>query len=588
MGPGPGEIRDSTLVAGGLAGVRSLPGSGRLIFPAGTAIESLEPDPRRFAVEGADHSRLGEIVTGDSAEVALDLVPAQPRSRHRSRERVDVIVPAMNLSLSHHPTALGWFDDDDAPTRVDLQSCIHCGLCLTACPTYRTLKIEPDSPRGRLYLMRGLAEGRIEPHDPLVEHLDNCLDCRACETVCPAGVPYSRLLEQTRGQINRRVRGTRGSGSRTPMRMLGEWVLRSVLPHTARTHFAASLLRLGQRGPLAALLRVPAIRRLLPRFAAQGLEMTPDIAPRRERALERVATELPPGARLETRADALVFRPAGVPKLRVAFHTSCVMEPLFPHIHRESVRLMVLAGCEVRVPRAQTCCGALHAHAGLRADAKQLARRNVAAFAAAGSGGAAVTAANHSPADVIVSHSAGCGAALREAGHLLEHDPLAAEALAFSARVRDVSEVLAEVGLPVPPGPMSARNSSRAAGTDAGAADRPLRVTYHDACHLAHAQKVREAPRRLLRALPGVEFVELPNSDWCCGSAGIYNLTHPDMADQQLGPKLDAVARVAPDVVVASNPGCLLHMKRGAVARGERAELLHLVELLGRVYPASG
>jgi glycolate oxidase iron-sulfur subunit len=340
------------------------------------------------------------------------------------------------------------------------------------------------------------------------------------------------------------------------MRMLGEWVLRSVLPFPARTHFAATLLGLGQRGPMAALLRVPGVRRMLPRFASQGLEMTPEIAPRGERSLENVATELPAGARLERHAEGLVFHPAGTPRKRVAFHTSCVMEALFPRIHRETVRLMVLAGIEVRVPRGQTCCGALQAHAGLRDDAKRLARRNVEAF-----GG---------EADAIVSHSAGCGAALREAGHLLEHEVVAEAAVAFSAKVRDVSEVLAEVGLPEPP-------TSTA---------RRLRVTYHDACHLAHAQKVREAPRRLLRALPGVEFVELPNADWCCGSAGIYNLTHPDMADRQLGPKLSTIAQVEPDVVVASNPGCLLHMKRGAAARGERAELLHLVELLGRAYPA--
>jgi glycolate oxidase iron-sulfur subunit len=450
---------------------------------------------------------------------------------------------------------LGWFDAQDPPLHSELETCIHCGLCLTACPTYRTLKIEPDSPRGRLYLMRGLSEGRIAPDDPLVTHLDNCLDCRACETVCPAGVPYGRLLEQTRGQLHRRAPRERGFGS--PLRALGEFVLRSVLPNRARTDFAADLLRVGQVGPIGALMRLPLVRRMMPRFAAQGLEMTPDIAPRHDRRLERVAEQLPAGARMESREDALVFHPAGAPKRRVAFHTSCVMEPLFPAIHRETVRLLVLAGCEVTVPRAQTCCGALHAHAGLRDEAKELARRNVAAF---GEG-----------FDAIVSHSAGCGAALREAGHLREHDADAEEALAFSSKVRDVSEVLAEVGLPAATAPPNAR---------------PLRVTYHDACHLAHAQRVREAPRRLLRALPGIEFVELPNSDWCCGSAGIYNLTHPDMADAQLGPKLDSIARVAPDVVVASNPGCLLHMKRGATARGERAELLHLVELLGRCYPA--
>ena len=463
-------------------------------------------------------------------------------------------------SPSSIPQPLGWFDAQDPPAHDELETCIHCGLCLTACPTYRTLKIEPDSPRGRLYLMRGLSEGRIAPDDPLVTHLDNCLDCRACETVCPAGVPYSRLLEQTRGQLHRRAPRARGFGS--PLRSLGEFVLKSVLPNRGRTDLAADVLRLGQVGPLGALMKTRVARRLMPRFAAQGLEMTPRIAPRHARRLERVAERLPAGARMEDRADALVFHPAGAPKKRVAFHTSCVMEPLFPAIHRETVRLLVLAGCEVTVPRAQTCCGALCAHAGLREEARELAGRNVAAFDDGGF-------------DAIVSHSAGCGAALRESGHLLEETPSAEAARAFSAKVRDVSEVLAELGLP-----------KAAASAPRTKDDRPLRVTYHDACHLAHAQKVREAPRRLLRAAPGIELVELPNSDWCCGSAGIYNLTHPDMADVQLAGKLDAIGRVAPDVVVASNPGCLLHMQRGAKARGERAEMLHLVELLGRAYPA--
>ncbi|HTO92323.1 MAG TPA: heterodisulfide reductase-related iron-sulfur binding cluster, partial [Candidatus Sulfotelmatobacter sp.] len=451
----------------------------------------------------------------------------------------------------------GWFDGQDPPPAADLQTCIHCGLCLTACPTYRTLKIEPDSPRGRLYLMRGLSEGRIAPSDPLVTHLDNCLDCRACETVCPAGVPYGQLLEQTRAQLTRRA--SESGHAASPLRMLGHFVLRHVLPSPARVSSAATLLSLGQSGPLGALLATPAARRAMPRFASQGLEMTPRILPRRERALESVEPRLPAGARLERRAEALVFRPAGAPKRRVAFHTSCVMEALFPRIHHETVRLLVLAGCEVSVPRAQTCCGALQAHAGLRDDARSLARRNVAAFDA--------------NVDAIVSHSAGCGAALRESGHLLHDDPAAGRAASFSSKVRDVSEVLAEVGLPATAPPRR---------------DRALRVTYHDACHLAHAQKVRSAPRQLLRALPGVEFIELPNSDWCCGSAGVYNLSHPEMADAQLGPKLDSIARVRPDVVVASNPGCLMHMKRGAAERGEKAELLHLVELLGRAHPAPG
>lgn len=450
-----------------------------------------------------------------------------------------------------------WFDGEDAPDRRELDTCIHCGLCLTACPTYRTLKIEPDSPRGRLYLMRGLADGRIEPSDPLLSHLDLCLDCRACETVCPAGVPYSRLLESTRGQLQRRAM------PRTLARRIGEWALRAIVPHRERMSLVADLLRLGQSRPLAAALGSRLARRVMPQFALQGMAMTPPLGTRHERALERVAAELPPGARLEHRAEGLVIHPAGTPRARVDFFTTCVMEVFFPRVNRDAVRLLALAGCEVRVPRTQTCCGALHAHAGLRPAAKSLARRNVAAF--------------DGDADFIVTDSAGCGAALREAGHLLHEEPCAARAERFSARVRDVAQVLAEFGLP---------DSAVSLAAPDG---RPLRVAYHDPCHLAHAQKVRAEPRALLRRLAGVELVDLPNSDWCCGSAGIYNLTHREMADTQLEGKLDAIESVAPDLVVASNPGCLLHMARGAESRGLKARIVHITDVLARAHPpASG
>ncbi len=463
----------------------------------------------------------------------------------------------MSTSVLPSPSTPGprWFDAEDAPARADINTCIHCGLCLTACPTYRELKIEPDSPRGRIYLMRGLAEGRIRPDDPLTTHLDNCLDCRACETVCPAGVPYGRMLEATRGQLQRRA--ARG----TPTRWLGEWVLRNVFPERSRMHALADLLRLGQQGPLASLMRSGAARRLLPGFALQGYAMTPPIEPRRERALGLVSGSLPPGARMERRGDALVFRPAGAPRMRVAFFTTCVMEVLFPAVGRDAVRLLVLAGAEVTVPGDQTCCGALHAHAGLRRMAKTLARRNLRAFAGA--------------FDAVVTHSAGCGAALREAGHLLQEDRSASDAEGFAGRVRDVSEVLADLGLPASPTPLRSERDPQ----------RPLRVAYHDPCHLAHAQKVRAQPRALLRSLPGVELVDLPNPDWCCGSAGIYNLTHPEMAEAQLEGKLDSIERVAPELVVASNPGCLLHMARGARARGMAPRMVHLVEVLARAYP---
>ena len=455
--------------------------------------------------------------------------------------------------------ARSWFDADDSPARRDINTCIHCGLCLTACPTYRVLKIEPDSPRGRIYLMRGLAEGRIEPSEALITHLDNCLDCRACETVCPAGVPYSRMLEATRGQLNRRAQ------RRGPVRRLGEWALKTLFPNRDRMHRVADLLRIGQGDLFVPIMRSRFVRGMLPAFAVQGFDMTPQLLPRDQRALERVAPALPEGARMESLPEGLVFHPAGAPRARVAFFTSCVMEVMFPRVNHEVVRLLVLAGCEVVVPADQTCCGALHAHAGLRNTAKDLARGNVRAFARGGG-------------DFIVTDSAGCGAALRECGHLLHEDAAATEAEAFAGRVRDVSQVLAEVGLPEP----LARLASAADPS------RPLKVGYHDPCHLAHGQGVRRPPRALLERLPGVELVDLPNADWCCGSAGIYNLTHPEMAEAQLEGKLDSIEQIGAEVVVASNPGCLMHMARGARARGMKARMAHLVEVLGWAYPPPG
>jgi glycolate oxidase iron-sulfur subunit len=457
--------------------------------------------------------------------------------------------------VSTHPAPtpnVNWFDAEDAPQRAHLNTCIHCGLCLTACPTYRELKIEPDSPRGRLYLMRGLAEGRIEPGDDLVLHLDQCLGCRACETVCPAGVPYGRLLEETRGQLTRR-RPQRGL-----LATLGRWTLRHVVAHRDRMHAAADLLRLGQAGPARALMHSETAGRLLPDFARRGYAMTPPLLPRRERALDAVASRLPPGARVERRADALVFHPAGAAKARVGFFTTCVMETMFPRTNHEAVRLLLLAGCEVVAPHAQTCCGALHAHAGLRRDAQGLARRNLAAFG--------------DDLDFITTTSAGCGASLREVDHWIHDDPRAER---FAHRVRDVSEVLAAVGLPEPRARLHSERDPA----------RPLRIGYHDPCHLAHAQKVRREPRQLLAQLPGAELVDLPDADHCCGSAGVYNLTHPEMAEAQLERKLDAVRRIDPEVVVASNPGCLLHMARGARERGLEPRMAHLVDVLALAWP---
>jgi glycolate oxidase iron-sulfur subunit len=491
-------------------------------------------------------------------------MPDEARSHHEaalagaSAARAESAAPASRLQLAHIEGP-SWFDGDDAPGAPGLHACIHCGLCLTACPTYRETKLEPESPRGRIYLMRALSEGRVHPDGALEDHLDSCLGCRACETVCPAGVPYGELLESTRGQMHRRAR------RRSALERLGSWMLGDVFPERARLHLLADLMRLGQRTPVAALLESPVLRARLPRFVVQGWDLLPRIEPRRLRALEQVSDRLPEGARLEERQDALVFRPAGTPRARAALFTSCVMETMLPRVNQEMTRLLVLAGCEVVVPRGQTCCGALHAHAGQRHRAKDLARRNVLAFGAVeGSLG---------PFDLVVNASAGCGAALREYGHLLVDEGAAEAAGAFAARVRDVSEALVQLGLPPSPRP------------PASEAERPLRVAVHDPCHLAHAQKVRSAPRELLRALPGVECVDLANSDWCCGSAGVYNLTHPEMAERQLERKLASVAGSGAQVVVASNPGCQLQIARGARRSGLPARIAHLVEILAEAYP---
>ena len=240
------------------------------------------------------------------------------------------------------------------------------------------------------------------------------------------------------------------------------------------------------------------------------------------------------------------------------------MEVMFPRIDQDAVRLLVLAGAQVVVPGRQTCCGALHAHAGLRRTAKRLAAHNASAMDGA--------------FDFIVTDSAGCGAALHEYGHLLAGEPGELEAQRLAGRVRDVSQVLAALSLPAPPAPLASPRD----------ATKPLRVAYHDPCHLAHAQKVRAEPRALLNALPGVECVDLANSDWCCGSAGVYNLTHEAMADAQLARKIDTIRSADPDIVVASNPGCLLHMERGAREAGLAARTMHLVELLAMAHPAPG
>jgi len=397
--------------------------------------------------------------------------------------------------------------------------CVHCGLCLSSCPTYVETGRETSSPRGRVYLMRAVAEGRLPLDDALATEAHLCLGCRACETACPSGVAYGAMLELTRAEVA--DAGLRRGG----LRALEQLALRHVVPHPRRLGFLVGLVGLAQR------LRLDrALGALLPEGRLPAL---PEVPPRSER---RRLPELVPAE--------------GARRGRVAFFEGCVMPELFGDVNAATARVLARNGFDVVVARGQGCCGALHAHAGDEAAAARLARANVAAFGAA-------------EVDSLVVNSAGCGAALRDVGRWL---PGEGEVLAGS--VRDVCELLDAEGLRAP----SLRLE--------------LRVAYDDPCHLLHAQKVGDAPRRLLAAIPGVELVAHGDPGACCGAAGTYSFTQRSMSEAILARKLDALEAADPDVIATGNPGCLMQLRAGVAARGLRARVEHPVTLLDRAYGA--
>ena len=404
-----------------------------------------------------------------------------------------------------------------APEFLDgLRACVHCGICLPQCPTYRVLEEEMDSPRGRIYLMRAAAEGRTALTPGLARHLDLCLGCRACETACPSGVPFGRLLETTRAELVRTR--TRAPGTDHALHR----ALLAVFPHPERLGAMARALRLYQRTGLQAAVR--------------GLRL---LAPfKRLRTLEALLPP-PPGA-----AAALpeVTPARGRRRGRVGLLTGCVQRVFYPHVNAQTARLLAAAGWEVLVPHGQGCCGALHLHAGRLDEFCGFARALLRAFP--------------DDLDFVVANAAGCGSALKEYGHWLP------EAAGFAGRVRDVAEVLAQAELPL--------------------AELPVTVTYHDACHLAHGQKVRAEPRALLRRIPGLRLVELGESDLCCGSAGVYNILEPEMAGELARRKVERIRETGARIVATGNPGCLAQIAGESRRQGWALEVLHPVELLGR------
>ena len=421
------------------------------------------------------------------------------------------------MSQEAAPTRLGAFDDKDAPSMDGLRACVHCGICLPQCPTYRVLGEEMDSPRGRVYLMRAAAEDRIGLTPTLARHLDLCLGCRACETACPSGVPFGRLLEATRGQLERRGVTAPGRDGAT-LRFLLE-----VFPYPGRLGPMLHALRMYQWSGMQALVR------------GFGL-----LAPfKKLQAMEALLPWLPaPAGPLPELIPA-----RGVRRGRVGLLVGCVQRFFYPDVNADTARLLSAAGYEVVVPRGQECCGALHLHAGRIDEFRAMARRLIPAF---------------TDVDLVVVNAAGCGSALKEYGHWLADDA----ARFFAERVRDVSEVLVDCDLPLRP--------------------LPETVTYHDACHLAHGQRIRAEPRELLRRIPGLTLVDLTDSELCCGSAGVYNLLEPEMAGELGRRKARRIRETGARVVVAGNPGCLMQMRQHCRAEGLSVEVAHPVTLLAR------
>lgn len=415
-------------------------------------------------------------------------------------------------------------------------SCVHCGLCLPACPTYTQSGHEGDSPRGRIQLMLGLAEGKIEPSPSVRQHLDLCLDCRGCETACPSGVVYHELIEETRARLY--------EPPKTLQEKFMQWMFFNVFVHPTRLKLALLPARAMQKIGLYGLLRKIGLFNVLP----SQLRKMEQMLPAKGKLWPR---PLPP--HVSPRRGAGVSPAAESLTKRVGFFGGCIGSVMFEKVNRQAVELLAAAGAEVITPTAQGCCGAIHHHNGAHHPAEELAKRNIDTF----------LPANGPEVDFIATNIAGCGAMLREYDFLLRDDKQYAErAKRFTAKVRDISEVLAEVGLPELKHPVNAT------------------VTYHDACHLAHAQKVVNQPRALLAKIPGLTLVALPESDICCGAAGTYNLTQPKMATDLAERKLRNIASTGAATCATGNVGCAMQIQSEADARGQRLHVVHPVELL--------
>ena len=431
------------------------------------------------------------------------------------------------LQTPSAPGDMVGFSDVQAPDPNLINTCIHCGLCLNECPTYRSLRVEMDSPRGRIQLIKAVGESRLSlTEESFAEHMFLCLDCRGCETACPSGVQYGHLVEAARAQLTEV--GNVPAGIK-----MANLLLRHLFQSPRRLKLVARVLRLYQRSGFQWLVRTTGVLRLLSSRLAAAEALAPVISSR------------------FVDADSIKFLPAHQEtRYRVAFLSGCIMSVAFSDVHEASLRVLTGIGCEVVLPDGQVCCGALSFHNGDRSTARDLARRNIEAFEV-------------HEVDAIIVNSAGCGSTMKEWGEILADDPdYAYRAKVLAKKVKDFSEWVAEIGL----------------HTDLGNIEE--RVTCQDACHLRHAQKIVDAPRDLIRAIPGVQIVEMHNSVLCCGNAGIYSAVNTALSQEILADKLDNIAATEASTVVTTNPGCQLHISGGLKARGSSARIIHIAQLL--------
>ena len=413
------------------------------------------------------------------------------------------------VHVEHSPNSTGIFDAHHPPADDLISDCVHCGFCLPTCPTYALWGEEMDSPRGRVYLMKLGKEGAVPLDDTYVQHFDACLGCLACVTACPSGVRYDELIEAVRPQLERNHRRSLSD------RLFREMIFQ-LFPYPSRLRVAAVGGALYERAGGHDLLERTGLLKLLP-------------------ARLRAVEALMPPARLRgltLRLPAFIPARETASRRRVGLLEGCVQRVFFRDVNAATARVLAREGCDVVVPRAQRCCGALSEHTGREAEALDRARRLIDVF-------------ERADVEVIVTNVAGCGSTMKEYGRLLRDDPQYADrAAAFSAKVRDVSEVLADLAPVAPRHPIEAR------------------VAYHDACHLAHGQGIRAQPRTVLRSIPGLEVTDIPEAEICCGSAGIYNMVMPDAGAELGRRKVGNVLSVAPDALATANPGCLLQIRR--------------------------